>query len=93
MRKLSKLSNDARRISVILGLGMAARWLAAVALKLPAILIAKNLQSADRAMGEGPFRVRYRDDVSFSICGPGAFSGIREMYARDTYLHGGACYT
>lgn len=39
-------------------------------------------------MGDGPFRVRYQKGVVFSVRRNGVFSGIREIYARDTYLHG-----
>ncbi len=41
-------------------------------------------------MGEGPFTVSLPIyGVSFKVCGPEAFSGIREMYVRDVYLKGG----
>lgn len=42
-------------------------------------------------MGPGPFRVRISAyGVAFNIAGEGVFSGIREMYVRDTYLRSGA---
>ena len=49
-----------------------------------------DLQSADRAMGNGPFKIILRRyGCSFMISGPQAFSGIREMYVRDVYLRSG----
>jgi len=41
-------------------------------------------------MGVGPFKVQLRRyGALFRVSGNGAFSGIREMYVRDTYLHNG----
>ena len=64
-------------------------WLAAILKNVPEIYRSGNLQVADRALGAGPFQVNYSDEVNFRVAGPGAFSGIREMYVRDTYLRGG----
>jgi FkbM family methyltransferase len=86
-----KLIGDYRGLIRVLGFGCASRWLAAVIVNLPGILRARNLQPADRAMGPGPFVIRFREGaVQFRITGTEAFSGIREMYVRDTYLRGGA---
>jgi len=61
-----------------------------VCLNLAKILHERNLQPADRGMGIGPFEVRVRPyKRHFKVAGPQVFSGIREMYARDVYLHGG----
>jgi len=87
---LKKLIGDYLGLIRVLGAGRANRWLAAVAASLPEILRVRNLQPADRAMGQGPFDIRFHDgSVRFRITGTEAFSGIREMYVRDTYLRGG----
>jgi len=72
------------------GVQTAACWLAAILLSLPAILRRRDLQPADRLMGPGPFTVHFPGlPRPFRIKGPGALSGIREMYVRDCYLgHG-----
>lgn len=89
MSRLGKLLRDVSGLARILGFSFAVRWLAAIARCGRSILRTRNLQGADRLMGTGPFDVRYRNSVQFRIRGVGAFSGIREMYVRDTYLHGG----
>lgn len=90
MNLLKKLLSDVFGILRVLGVLQAARWLGMVLANFPQILRERNLQCADHSMGEGPFRVRIPEyGVDFRVCGPGAMSGIREMYARDTYLHRG----
>jgi FkbM family methyltransferase len=87
---LHKLFFDAYRISRILGFGSATKWVGYIALNLREVITTRTLTVADRKMGFGPFHVKYSNGISFYVCGPESFSGIREMYARDTYLHGGA---
>ena len=89
VRSLRKISGDIWGISRIVGLSTTAMWLAAILKNMPEIYRSGNLQVADRALGSGPFQVKYSDEVNFRITGPGALSGIREMYVRDTYLRGG----
>jgi len=41
-------------------------------------------------MGDGPFAIALdKYNCRFQIAGPGAFSGIREIYVRDVYLRDG----
>jgi len=89
VRSLRKISADIWGLSRIVGLSATTMWLAAMLKNLPEIYRSGNLQIADRALGSGPFQVTYSDEVNFRVAGPGAFSGIREMYVRDTYLRGG----
>jgi len=89
VRSLRKISADIWGISRIVGLSTTTMWLAAILRNMPEIYRSGNLQVADRALGSGPFQVKYSDEVNFRIAGPGALCGIREMYVRDTYLRGG----
>jgi FkbM family methyltransferase len=89
MRHVQVVSRDFRELVAKLGLFLGLKWLVMIALNVPTILRSGNLLAADQAMGPGPFRVRYSPKVSFTIQGVHGFSGIREMYARDTYLHKG----
>jgi len=89
VRSLEKLSADIWGLSRIVGLSATTMWLAAILKNMPEIYSSGSLQVADRALGSGPFQVNYSREVNFRITGPGALSGIREMYVRDTYLHGG----
>lgn len=89
-KSIEKMMGDLRGIAIRVGPMVAMRWGLALILKLPSIIRTRNLQAADLLMGVGPFHVFYTSSVDFYILGSGAFSGIREMYVRDTYLHGGA---
>lgn len=90
MQVLRKLFGDFFGIGAVLGFGYAIRWLFAIATRGREILAERNLQPADRRMGEGPFPVKMRRyAVEFLVAGKEAFSGIREMYVRDTYLRQG----
>jgi FkbM family methyltransferase len=63
------------------------RWLFAVARNVGPILRSHNLQTADAAVGPGPFAVRFPTLAKkFSVSGQGVISGIREMYVRNSYL-------
>lgn len=86
---LRKLFGDFFGLVRVLGLLLALKWAAMILLNAWGIFRARNLQLADLAMGEGPFLIRFSSNVHFRICGFGAFSGIREMYVRDTYLRHG----
>ena len=87
MRNLAKLYHDFRGLVRVCGLWVALRWMFYVHFHLLGILRSGNLQLADRAMGEGPFKVNLRKyKCKFKIAGPGCVAGIREMYVRDVYL-------
>jgi len=88
MRHAAVIFRDFVGIVRICGLSIGVRWLAGILLNIPAILSAKNLQPADRAVGKGPFRIRHCG-TSFLIAGSFAMSGVREMYVRDTYFRRG----
>jgi len=90
MKFLKKLLNDLLGLFQVVGPRLATLWGFKILSNLPIIIQGRNLQAADRAMGLGPFKIHHpRCKSGFKIMGFGAFSGIREMYVRDTYLHGG----
>jgi hypothetical protein len=90
MKNIGKIFGDVFGLYRIVGRSLAFKWAVMVFVNLPRIIRPKNLQLADQAMGKGPFRVRIgRCGVSFRVYGSGVFSGIREMYVRDTYLRNG----
>jgi FkbM family methyltransferase len=88
--RLGKLLYDIAGVSQTCSPRAVAGWIAAIIVSLPSILRRRDLQPADRLMGQGPFTVRFPGLTRpFRIKGEGAFSGIREMYVRDSYLgHG-----
>jgi FkbM family methyltransferase len=86
MRHVRAIVKDARGIAAVCGWLTALRWLASIALTLPACLRCHNLQPADQRMGSGPFRVA-RGAARAWLSGPQVFSGIREIWVRDVYLH------
>lgn len=89
MSRMAKLFADSVGISKVLGPSAAIKWLVAIARNWRIVVRSRNLQIADKSMGIGPFQIHYHNNVRFQIQGSGAFSGIREMYVRDAYLHGG----
>lgn len=90
MKNIQIILNDFLGLWRICGALIALEWIFRILTNLPAIFEHKDLQPADIAMGSGPFIVKYQKYcVPFKIEGPQAISGIREMYVRDTYLHGG----
>jgi FkbM family methyltransferase len=90
MHYITKIFRDFWGLLGVCGAALACQWMLATLWCGKAILRQKNLQPADHAMGAGPFQVRLRKyNARFKIKGAGAFSGIREMYVRDTYLHAG----
>lgn len=90
MTAISKLLGDLAGLRRICGSRMAIKWMICCFLNVRRILKSGNLKSADEAMGQGPFLIRLRRyNCSFEIKGPAIVSGMREMYARDTYFRGG----
>lgn len=90
MKKIRKLASDFLGLSRVCGTWLALRWLLSVVVNIPSIRDKRNLQPADDALGQGPFRVRHpAAKKPFLVTGPSALSGIREMYARDVYLKSG----
>ena len=90
MKNIQIILSDFVGLWRVCGGVVALKWLLCITSNFPEILRRKDLQPADRAMGDGPFQVKLRQSgVSFTIFGKAAISGIREMYVRDTYLHGG----
>ena len=87
MGKAGKLIGDYFGLIQVCGIYVASKWIIFVLFNLFAILNSRNLQSADRAMGSGPFEVTLKRYCRrFKVAGEGAFSGIREMYVRNVYL-------
>jgi FkbM family methyltransferase len=90
-RLLRRLATDIWGICRIIGPAHAVRWVLAIAEHWREIAKDRNLLPADQAMGHGPFLVRKSPACKpFWITGAAAFSGIREMYVRDSYLQDGA---
>lgn len=72
----------------VCGWGNALRWLFAVLTHLPECRRQGNLQPADRVFGDGPIRV-WRQGRSAWVAGPCIYTGIREVWVRDSYWTGG----
>lgn len=90
MSYLRKLFGDLRGLLRVCGFSISSIWLIRIVTNLQTIFRDRDMQSADHAMGPGPFTVRLRRyGAEFRVCGECVFSGIREMYVRDTYLHNG----
>jgi FkbM family methyltransferase len=85
MNVLLKIAADAAGITRVCGISVAARWLMLIAINFPAILKSRNLQPADRAMGDGPFRAK-RARSKATLTGTQVFSNLREIWVRDVYL-------
>jgi FkbM family methyltransferase len=85
MNALLKIATDTAGISRVCGASVAARWLMLAVIKFPAVLKSGNLQPADLAMGEGPFRAR-RAQSRAILTGTQVFSNLREIWVRDVYL-------
>ena len=81
---IGKLLSDFRGIARVCGLGPALRWAAGVVLTLPTIFRTRNLMSADRRMGNGPFKVHHAVGDAVLV-GNHVFSGVREIWVRDVY--------
>src|ERR1700734_723266 len=87
MSHLKTIAADALGISRVCGLTTAVRWLGCIAMTMPQCRQTRNLQPADRRMGDGPFSVA-RSGARARLGGPQVFSGIREIWVRDVYLRG-----
>jgi FkbM family methyltransferase len=85
MNALLKIASDAAGISRVCGISVAAKWLMLTVIKLPAVLKSRNLQPADRAMGDGPFKAK-RARSRAILTGSQVFSNLREIWVRDVYL-------
>jgi FkbM family methyltransferase len=79
------IARDARGIAVTCGWRVAVRWLWCILLTWPECKRVRNLQPADRRMGNGPFKVA-RQGARAKLAGQQVFSGIREIWVRDVYL-------
>lgn len=88
MSILRTIVSDAANISRVCGPWVGSRWLAEIGLNWRECLRERNLQSADRALGAGPFRARLGTARAVMV-GDAVFSGLREIWARDQYLGGG----
>lgn len=85
-----KLALDLANLPGVVGPGLTLRWMTQVLVHAADVYKERNLQPADRAMGNGPFSVMVKPySRTFYVSGPQVFSGIREMYARDVYLRRG----
>lgn len=90
MKRLDQLKNDFFGLMRVCGPVVALRWMFHVLTHFKAVARTGSLQSADLAMGAGPFRVRLKHcKSSFKVKGPQVVNGIREMYVRDVYLRDG----
>ncbi|MDE2348513.1 MAG: FkbM family methyltransferase [Gammaproteobacteria bacterium] len=85
MVHIRSILRDAQGIASVCGWPVALRWLISIAITLPACVRARNLQPADRRMGNGPFPVA-RGTARAELRGPQVFSGLREIWVRDVYL-------
>lgn len=85
---IGKLLSDFRGIARVCGPLVALRWAARVVATLPAVLKTRSLLSADRSMGDGPFRVHHAIGDAVLVGGH-AFSGLREIWVRDVYAKHG----
>ena len=90
MTRVSRIAKDFVGLVSVCGALTALAWLAYAVLRASAVVRRGDLQPADRALGDGPFRVRIRKHhCSFRVAGPGVVSGIREIYVREAYLRDG----
>lgn len=87
-RTIRIVFGDLVGLARVCGIGLALRWLMAIALNAGQCLRRRDLQAADRAMGTGPFTVRL-GPVRAKLRGEQVVSGIREIWVRDVYLGGG----
>ncbi len=85
---INKFFADFKGIARICDMRTALRWAGSVALSLPSVLKDRNLLTADRMMGKGPFKVRHAVG-SAVLVGDQVFSGLREIWVRDVYARNG----
>lgn len=88
MKFIKIILSDFIGLVSVCGLIIATKWLLFICLTLPQCIKHKNLQPADRKMGNGPFQVRYKN-AKASMIGNQVISGIREIWVRDVYLGNG----
>jgi FkbM family methyltransferase len=88
MSMIRTVASDAAKITRACGPVIGSRWLAGIGFNWRSCLAARNLQPADRALGRGPFHARLGPARALLV-GDNAFSGLREIWARDVYLGGG----
>jgi FkbM family methyltransferase len=82
-----RIASDFWGLCRVCGSWVALKWLMRIGLHLPTCLRTRNLSAADRAMGEGPFRVRYRGRRAV-LAGSSVMGSIRELWVRQVYLAG-----
>jgi FkbM family methyltransferase len=87
-RMISQLASDYVGLWRVCGGGMATRWLWNVARHFGGCLRQRNLQPADLALGDGPFRARLGRAQAL-VAGESIVTGIREVWVRDCYLADG----
>jgi FkbM family methyltransferase len=80
------VASDSVGLARVCGPAVASRWLGNVARTFNRCRQSGNLQPADIAMGEGPFRVQ-RNHATALMTGERVISGIREIWVRDVYLN------
>lgn len=85
MNPISKIAMDTVGIARVCGPSTAIRWVGHIMVNFPRVLASKNLQAADRAMGDGPFKASRERSHAF-LTGNQVFSGLREIWVRDVYL-------
>jgi FkbM family methyltransferase len=90
MNAIRVILRDVNGLNRVCGWHVATCWAAALAGNLGTVFRKANLQGIDRAVGPGPFMIRYPTVRNrFTVFGEGVVSGVREMYVRDCYLQGG----
>jgi FkbM family methyltransferase len=87
VRSLRIIAADFRGLCRVCGVGVAVRWLFAIAANFSACRVRNDLQPADAAVGDGPFRVRF-GKFQGMLGGRSCLTGIREIWVRDPYLDG-----
>jgi FkbM family methyltransferase len=88
MKSIEQILSDFIGLVRVCGLIIATKWLLFIFITLPQCIKFKNLQPADRKLGEGPFQVNYKK-VKASMIGKQVISGIRDIWVRDVYLGNG----
>lgn len=82
---INKLFFDIIGIYRVVGVGLLLKWLFFLVIKFPEIIKVKNLEPADKCMGNDFIKVT-REGKSAYLSGHQVFSGIREIWVRDCYL-------
>jgi FkbM family methyltransferase len=87
LHRLKIIAGDFRGLCRVCGIGVALRWLFAVIFHFGQCRRSGNLQPADIAMGDGPFRARLGKSQAILVGGQ-VMTGLREIWVRDVYLEG-----